>query len=250
MGEDTMYRRKLLLAGSAGILSLGLAGIPAAAFGDGGGQTQPTVVQSGSSFTVTLPGIGSLSFSVDPSTDALTGLIVTPADPSITAGTPSFTDEGVQVLFTSATGSETLEVEVEGDGSMPKVTAEARGPEDGLEAENAAPGNEPENDNQNEAAPEVENETGDDQGTATSAPSVSGDSSGGSDSSDGQSGDTTTTVAPPSSTTTTTSVTSGDGGGSDGGSDGGSTTTSTSSSDGGGGSGDSSSSGSGQSSDG
>src|SRR6185437_13901935 len=115
--------RKLLIGAAAGVLSLGLIGIPAASFADDNGDAlaQPTVTMTAGSFTVTLPGVGTLSFSVTPGTDALSNLTVTPADPSITAGTPVLTDEGVQVRFSTPTGTETLEVEVEGDGPVPVV---------------------------------------------------------------------------------------------------------------------------------
>jgi hypothetical protein len=241
--------RKLLITSSAAVLSLGLIGIPAASFADDSGSlTQPTVTQSGGSFTVTLPGVGSLSFSVDPSTHALTGVMVTPADPSVVAGTPVLTDEGVQVLFTTATGNETLEVEVEGEDGVPVVKAEAQGPEDGTEDGGTAvrtdEGNN-ENENQNENPNENENEPGEDQATPTqpTTASTSGDRSG--DGADQGTTTTTTSSPPPSGTPTSTGTSSGsDGGSGNDGSDG--STTSTSGSDGGGDGG----SGSGQSSDG
>jgi hypothetical protein len=169
---------------------------------------------------VTLPGVGSLSFSVDPTTHDLTGLMVTPADPSIVAGTPVLTDEGVQVLFTSPTGAETLEVEVEGDGAVPVVKAEAQGPSDAMDAAGngtVPTGDEDGNNNgagDNENKPGVtNNEPGENEGTPppTSTTTRSEDGSpGGSD--DGM---PTTTPTAPSMPTTTTS--SGDSGGSDGG---------------------------------
>lgn len=203
-----MRRRKLAIVCSAGVLSLGLVGVPAAAFADdGGSQAQPTVTQTGGSFTVTLPGVGSLSFSVDPTTHALTGLMVTPADPSIVAGTPMLTDEGVQVLFSSPTGAQTLEVEVEGEGAVPVVKAEADGAETAVENDGDHNGA---GDNENEPA-DNENEQGDNAGTppvtSTTTPTTTEDRSG-----DG-SGDNTpaTTPAPPSTPTTIAPSGSGDG---------------------------------------
>lgn len=222
--------RRLLLGGSAGVLSLGLIGIPATALADedGGTQAQPTVTMTAGSFTVTLPGVGTLSFSVAPGTDTLSDLTVTPADPSITAGTPVLTDEGVQVRFTTPTGAQTLEVEVEGDGPVPVVKAEAEGPEDGVEA-----AQEPGRDNGDN-----ENEPGDNQGDdGATPPTTTTDRGDGAQMGDDSSGDgpdhgTTTTTPPPTSTTSTT-ATSGDGG-SDG--DGGSNSSDGGSGDGGSGS--------------
>src|ERR1700722_2124730 len=109
-----MIVRKLIFAGSASALGLGLAGIPAAAFADDSPSmapaARPTVTQSAGTFTVTLPGVGSLSFGVDPSSGALTALTVTPAQGSgFVAGSPMTTEEGLQVLFTGTAGSQLLE---------------------------------------------------------------------------------------------------------------------------------------------
>jgi hypothetical protein len=209
-------RRKLAIVCSAGVLSLGLVGVPAAALADdAGSQAQPTVTQAGGSFTVTLPGVGSLSFSVDPTTHALTGLMVTPADPSIVAGTPMLTDEGVQVLFSSPTGAQTLEVEVEGEGAVPVVKAEADGAENGAgtAVENDGDHNGAA-DNENEPG-ENDNEQGDNEGTppptSTTTPTTTEDRSG--DGSGDGMGDQapTTTTTPPSTPTTTAPSGSGDG---------------------------------------
>jgi hypothetical protein len=217
--------RKLLIGGSAGVLSLGLIGIPAASFADddGGATAQPTVTMTAGSFTVTLPGVGTLSFSVAPGTETLNNLTVTPADPSITAGMPVLTDEGVQVRFTTPTGIETVEVEVEGDGPVPVVKAEAEGPEDGAEAANA-PGRD-DGDNENNQG-DNENEHGDEQGAApgtvtTTTDGRDGSGMGDDGSRDGPDQGTTTTTTPPMTSTTPTTVTSGDGGSDgDGGSNG------------------------------
>lgn len=226
--------RKLLLGGSAGVLSLGLIGIPATALADedGGTQAQPTVTMTAGSFTVTLPGVGTLSFSVAPGTDTLSDLTVTPADPSITAGTPVLTDEGVQVRFTTPTGAETLEVEVEGDGPVPVVKAEAEGPEDGVEAAQE-PGRD-NGDNENEPGDNQGEDQGDDGATPPTTTTDRGDGAqmGHDSSGDGPDHGTTTTTPPPTSTTSTT-ATSGDGG-SDG--DGGSNSPDGGSGDGGSGS--------------
>ena len=85
----------------------------------------PVVANVGNDFTITLPGIGTLTFTVDPATGAVSGLLVVPVDGSgFTAGTPVATAEGVAVVFTSATATRVLEVEVHMTDSGPMVTAE------------------------------------------------------------------------------------------------------------------------------
>ncbi len=65
-----------------------------------------------SPYTVTIPGVGSLSFTIDPTTGAVSDVLMTPAD-GLTAGTPQITAEGVRVVLTAADGSvRVLEAEV------------------------------------------------------------------------------------------------------------------------------------------
>jgi hypothetical protein len=198
-----MIVRKFIFAGSATALGLGLAVIPAAAFADDSPSmapaSRPTVTQSAGTFTVTLPGVGSLSFGIDPSSGALTALTVTPAQGSgFVAGAPMTTEEGFQVLFSGTAGSQLLEVKVDQDEAVTEVKAEVEAPD--AEAQAAgAPGDDP-GDDQGEttttATPGgpptgddngMETEGGDDQPTTTTtmagpaAPSNSGDDSGSSD---------------------------------------------------------------------
>ncbi len=130
-----MSRRRLAIISSAAFLGFGLAIAPAAiAAADTPPPASttsttappaPVVTSAGGTFTVTLPGVGSLSFGVDPTTGALTGLTVAPVDGSgFTAGTPVLTEEGVSIAFTSGTGSTVLQVEVHPSSTGPVVTAE------------------------------------------------------------------------------------------------------------------------------
>jgi hypothetical protein len=129
-----MNVRKLIFAGSATALGLGLAGIPAVAVADDdspsiASPTQPTVTQSGGTFTVTLPGVGNLSFGVDPASGALTALTVTPAPGTdFVAGAPMPIEEGFKVLFTGTSGSQLLEVKVDRDEDVAEVKAEVEPP--------------------------------------------------------------------------------------------------------------------------
>jgi hypothetical protein len=130
--------RKFVLTGSAAILGLAVVGIPAIALADdspGGsppsvsqpGNLSATVSQSPSGvFSVTLPDFGSLTFQVDPPTGTITGLMVT-ADPGVTAGAPVLRNEGVEVPFSGSATTERLEVEVESENVVPRVTAKAEG---------------------------------------------------------------------------------------------------------------------------
>src|SRR5258708_2809414 len=131
-----MSLRRIAFLGSAATLCLGLVAVPASiAWADSSAApsapaappASPTVVANPSgTFTVTLPGVGSLSFAVDPATGAPMNLIVAPIPGSnFTAGTPRITDEGVKVVFTSATTNEVLDVDIEPSASGPVVTAEA-----------------------------------------------------------------------------------------------------------------------------
>jgi len=130
-----MPRRRLATISSAAFLGFGLgiapAALAAAATAPPTSTTSttapaaPVVTSAAGTFTVTLPGVGSLSFGVDPTSGALTGLTVAPVDGSgFTAGTPALTEEGVSITFTSGTGSTVLQVEVHPSSTGPVVTAE------------------------------------------------------------------------------------------------------------------------------
>src|SRR5438105_4009585 len=101
-----MLRTRLAALAGAAVLGLGLVG--PAAFADGTSPTtarpasRPQVTSSGDSFTVTLPGVGSVTFTADRSGN-VTGLTAT-GDPGFTAGTPTTTAEGVRVAFTGSDG--------------------------------------------------------------------------------------------------------------------------------------------------
>jgi hypothetical protein len=70
-------------------------------------------------FTLTIPGVGTLSLTVDPATGVVSDVLVTPVD-GMTAGTPEITAEGVKIVFTAANGTvHVLEAEVKrGDGGL------------------------------------------------------------------------------------------------------------------------------------
>ena len=139
-----MSFRRIATASAAALLGLGVAVVPATmAAADTTTTTSttsttvatptttttdpnaPVVANVGNDFTITLPGIGTLTFTVDPATGAVSGLLVVAVDGSgFTAGTPVATAEGVAVVFTSATATQVLEVEVHMTESGPKVTAE------------------------------------------------------------------------------------------------------------------------------
>jgi hypothetical protein len=121
-----MLRHRLLALGAVTVLALGVAG-PAAVADTTPTTPPPTVSQSANTFTVNLPGVGSLSFMVDPATGAVSNLVAT-ADPGFTAGTAAVTDEGVQVTFTAPDATtQVLKVEVEREDGAIKVTAESDG---------------------------------------------------------------------------------------------------------------------------
>jgi uncharacterized membrane protein YgcG len=204
-----MRVRSVLVWASGAALSLGLVSLPAAATAEDNGSSTATVTQSAGVFTVTLPGVGMVSFGVDPTTHALTGLTVTPSDPSVTAGAPVVTEEGVQVRFDTASGTEFLEVEVEQEGAVPQVTAEVALPED---TENGDVGeNEAGHDGAGDDGPDNAAASGKDgQQTVGTAPTTAPDRQ---DIGDGES--TTTTTTP---NATVPSVSTEDGGSADGGS--------------------------------
>jgi uncharacterized membrane protein YgcG len=105
---------------------LGLAAAaPTAALADTSAHPAPTVTQNGSTFTVDLPGVGSLTFIVEPATGTLSQVVVA-ADSGFGARTPKITDEGVEVSFTDASGTPTvLQAEVDSEDGMVTVKPEA-----------------------------------------------------------------------------------------------------------------------------
>lgn len=118
-----MLRFRIAAIASASLLGLGIA---APAFADGSLAPVPTVSQAtGGSFTVDLPGVGSLSFTVDPTTGVISNVLAT-ADTGFTAGTPAASEEGVQVSLTSTGGTVTLlQAEVNHEDGTVKVQPEA-----------------------------------------------------------------------------------------------------------------------------
>ena len=188
---------------------LGLAvGVPAAALADSPGRPAPTVTQSASTFTVDLPGVGSLTFTVDPATGSVSGLVAT-ADSGFTAGPPTVTDGGVQVSFTDAAGTPTvLQAEVKREDGTVRVKPEAEQDESLADDDSgdAHDGQAP----ASASAPGDRNEAGDNDQADTPEPQATPTSSS----------TTTTTVTGDSDSASTQSSSDGDGGGHDGGSGG------------------------------
>lgn len=95
---------------------------------DSPSTTEPApVVTPGSngSYTVTLPGVGALTFTVDPTTGAVSNVTAL-GEPGFTATTPRVTEGGVRVSFISATaGAELVVVDIDRNNGATVVTAEA-----------------------------------------------------------------------------------------------------------------------------
>lgn len=202
-----MLRTRTVALATSVVLGLAIAA-PTTALADPSGQPAPTVTQNASGFTVDLPGIGSLTFMVDPSTGAVSDVVAT-ADSGITAGAPKVTDEGVEVSFTDATGKATvLAAEVENKDGAVKVRPEA---EQGDQAGPQRPAGDNEHEAQQAQAHENESE-GHDGAQASSARA---------DNEERSSADNSAASAPSASTTSTTAASSEDrGSGEDNGSSG------------------------------
>jgi uncharacterized membrane protein YgcG len=243
---EPMSRKRLAIVSSAAFLGIGLAIAPvamAAADTPPPASTTmtteaaaPVVTSAGGTFTVTLPGVGSLSFSVDPTTDVLTGLTVAPVDGSgFTAGTPVLSEEGVSIAFTSGAGTTVLQVEIHPSATGPVVTAEVNAAEDQGEGpgQGDQPGGMPRGDDHQDSDGQGDNHQGadghgDDQQGATPpttmpAPPVAvtpAPSNSGHDGSDGE-GDGSPATAPGSDDQGTGRSDGGSGDGPSGQSDGG-----------------------------
>jgi hypothetical protein len=199
---EPMSRRRLAIISSAAVLGLGLAIAPvamAAADSPPPASTTstteaaaPVVTSAGGTFTVTLPGVGSLSFGVDPTTGVLTGLTVAPVDGSgFTAGTPVLTEEGVSITFTSGMGATVLQVEIHPSSTGPVVTAEVNAAEN--EGDGPGRGDQPGGAQRGDDGQDSDGHGDDGQGatppTTTPAPptmGTPGPSSSGHDGSEGQ----------------------------------------------------------------
>jgi hypothetical protein len=229
-----MSLRRIGFIGAAACLGLGIVGTPALAWADSGSPgssaaAAPTVTQDASgTWTVALPGVGTLSFTIDPSTGSVTGLTVTPAVGSgFTAGTPTVTTEGVEVVFSSGTTSEVLQVKVEQEDGVPTVTAEVQVPDtESGDQTNGTTGSSDGTEGGTSDGGDSSSSSGDDgqdnaasatSSTTTTSTPTNSSSDDGSDSSgsDGSSGDQSA-----STTTTTTTPTTGSTSGSDGSSSG------------------------------
>jgi hypothetical protein len=120
-----MFGSRFAALSAAAVLGLGLAGSLA---GAGAAQADtpvasPTVIQSNGTFTVALPGVGTLSFSVDAS-GALSKLVASPAA-GLSASQLATTGEGVEVSFSGGGTARVLAVEVDREDGAVQVKAEA-----------------------------------------------------------------------------------------------------------------------------
>ena len=87
------------------------------------GVSGPSGSVGSGDYVVTLPGAGSVTFTVD-ETGAIVALVVTP-DAGVTAGEPVVTDEGVTITFTGPDGAvRVLEIEVETEDGVIDVEIE------------------------------------------------------------------------------------------------------------------------------
>ncbi len=87
------------------------------------GVSGPSGSVGSGDYVVTLPGAGSVTFTVD-ETGAIVALVVTP-DAGVTAGDPVVTDEGVTITFTGPDGAvRVLEIEVETEDGVIDVEIE------------------------------------------------------------------------------------------------------------------------------
>ena len=118
-----MIRSRIAVMASAVLLGIG---VTAPAFADGSSGPTPVVSQSaGGVFTVDLPGVGSLTFTVDPTTGAVSGVVATAAS-GFSAGAPTVSAEGVQVSFTGGSGAVTLlQAEIDHEDGTVTVKPEA-----------------------------------------------------------------------------------------------------------------------------
>lgn len=150
-------------------LGLGLFVTAPAAFADSAttvasASSDPVVTPGANgSYTVNVPGVGTLTFTVDPATGQVSGvtaLVAPEASATTTAGTPTVTSEGVSVAFTDSSSGlvTTVSAEVDMEDGVPVVTAETE--TDEVDAENdQADVNETEHEGQAEPAA-VEHEDG------------------------------------------------------------------------------------------
>jgi len=143
---------------------------------------------TGGPMTLNVAGVGTVTFSVDPTTAAISDVVVTPID-GVSTGAPVATPDGVRIQVTTA------------DGTVRVLKIKARHEDAGLEVET-----EVEIENENEVENEVENERhdrGDDHGADAdqnrgpgSVNSGPGRVESGDHRDDGPDHDTATTAAP------------------------------------------------------
>jgi uncharacterized membrane protein YgcG len=96
--------------------------------------TENTVPADGGPVTVNVPGVGTVSFTIDPATGAITDVVVSPID-GVTAGEPVVTAEGVRIQVTLADGTvSVLEIEASRDDQGFEIETEIETGDDGPEA--------------------------------------------------------------------------------------------------------------------
>jgi hypothetical protein len=123
-----MLRTKVAALAMGASLGIGLMAVPAVASTDST-ETHTPMPAAGGTADITLPGIGTLTVTIDETGAIVDALLAT--DPGVTAGTPVVTSEGVRIPVTLAEGTEqTVEVSGELEHGVPTIETEVEGPED------------------------------------------------------------------------------------------------------------------------
>lgn len=177
-----MLRSKVAALAVGATLGVGVMAVPAMA--ETGGTEITTPVPGGGSTTITLAGIGTITLTVDGTTGAISGVILTP-DAGVTAGAPVVTPEGVQIPVTLADGAQqTLHVSGEVDGGVPSVETEVTPARDESDSEGdgtgtlTPPTTEPEDPGESHATPPTSTEPESHSTSPSSGPEVPHDTAG------------------------------------------------------------------------
>lgn len=112
-------------------------------------------------YTVTIPGVGTLSLTLDPTTGAVSDVLVTPVD-GLTAGTPTISTDGVKIVLTAKDGTvHVLEAQVEHSEHGVRIETEVD-TENGAQHQEGAQGTSQENDHKGPDNKAPENKKADD----------------------------------------------------------------------------------------
>jgi hypothetical protein len=123
-----MLRTKVAALAMGASLGIGVMAVPAAA-SSGSTEIHTPMPAAGGTADITLPGIGTLTVTIDATGAIVDALLAT--DPGVTAGTPVVTPEGVRIPVTLADGTEqTVEISGELEDGVPTIESEVEGPDD------------------------------------------------------------------------------------------------------------------------